>query len=124
MWVGIGCGGLFLLGAIGTGVAVYMAKQAADTALASLSAAAAAPLAPTGTGGTPAADGATDSAGGPVNGACAKAAECCRKIVQKSNAGAQAETGCLSMKQLPEATCEQPLQTYRQSAKLLGVSCD
>jgi hypothetical protein len=125
MWVGIGCGGLFLLGAIGTGVAVYMAKRAADTALASLSAAAA-PLAPPGSPGATAApaDGATDSAGGPINGACAKAAECCRKIVQKSNAGQQAETGCLAMKQLPEATCQQPLQTYRQSAKLLGVNCD
>jgi hypothetical protein len=123
MWVGIGCGGLFLLGAIGTGVAVYMAKRAADTALASLSAAAAGAPAPA-TPGAPAADGATDSAGGPVNGACAKAAECCRKIVQKSNAGAQAEAGCLAMKQLTEATCVQPLQTYQQSAKLLGVNCD
>jgi len=123
MWVGIGCGGLFLLGSIGTGVAVYMAKRAADTALASLSAAAA-PLAAPGSPGAPAGNGATDSAGGPVDGACAKAAECCRKIVQKSSAGAQAETGCLAMKQLPEATCQQPLQTYRQSAKLLGVSCD
>ena len=73
---------------------------------------------------TPTADGATDSAGGPANGDCAKAAECCRKIVQKSNAGVQAEAGCLAMKQLTEATCAQPLQTYRQSAKLLGVSCD
>lgn len=59
-----------------------------------------------------------------MNGACAKAAECCRKIIQKSNAGAQAEAGCLAMKQLPEASCQQPLQTYQQSAKLLGVNCD
>jgi hypothetical protein len=125
MFVGIGCGGLFLLGAIGTGVALYMAKKATDSALASLSAAAAplaAPATPGSPVGTPGA--AVDSGGSPVGGACAKAAECCRKIVQKSNAGAQAEAGCLTMKQLTEATCEQPLQTYRQSAKLLGVSCD
>jgi hypothetical protein len=126
MWVGIGCGALFLLSAIGGGIAMYMAKKAADNALAALSAAAA-PLAPPGSpGATPpsAADGAKDSAGSPVGGACAKAAECCRKIVQKSNAGAQAEAGCLAMKQLTEATCQQPLQTYQQSAKLLGVNCD
>lgn len=129
MWVGIGCGALFLLSAIGGGIAMYMAKKAADNALAALSAAAA-PLAPPASpGATPpsdakADDGAKDSAGSPVGGACAKAAECCRKIVQKSNAGAQAEAGCLAMKQLTEATCQQPLQTYQQSAKLLGVSCD
>jgi hypothetical protein len=127
MWVGIGCGGLFLLSAIGGGLAWYFTMRAAQTALASLSAAAA-PLAPPASPGaapaTPTADGATDSAGGPLNGACAKAAECCRKIVQKSNAGAQAEAGCLAMKQLTEATCLQPLQTYQQSAKLLGVNCD
>ena len=125
MWVGIGCGGLFLLSAIGAVVAVFMAKRAAESELAALSAAtasAAAPLAPG--AAPPAADGATDSSGAPVNGACAKAAECCRKIIQKSNAGAQAEAGCLALKQIPEASCQQPLQTYRQSAKLLGVSCD
>jgi hypothetical protein len=120
LFVGIGCGGLFLLSLIGGGVAFYMAKKATENAIAAVSAAAA-PLAPP---GSPAADGATDSSGAPVNGNCAKAAECCRKIIVKSNAGAQAEAGCLAMKQLTEATCEQPLQTYRQSAKLLGLSCD
>jgi len=125
MWVGIGCGGLFLLSAIGAVVAVFMAKRAAESGLAALSAAAASAAAPLAPGAAPpAADGATDSSGTPVNGACAKAAECCRKIIQKSNAGAQAEAGCLALKQIPEASCQQPLQTYRQSAKLLGVSCD
>lgn len=127
MWVGIGCGGLFLLSAVGGGLAWYFTMRAAQSAIAAMSAAAA-PLAPPATpGATPdakPADGATDSAGSPVGGACAKAAECCRKIVQKSNAGAQAEAGCLAMKQLTEATCQQPLQTYQQSAKLLGVNCD
>jgi hypothetical protein len=127
MWVGIGCGGLFLLSAIGGGLAWYFTMRAAQNALAAMSAAAA-PLTPPATPGAAPdakpADGATDSAGGPVNGACAKAAECCRKIVQKSNAGAQAEAGCLALKQLTEATCQQPLQTYQQSAKLLGVNCD
>jgi hypothetical protein len=123
MWVGIGCGGLFFLSLAGAGVAFYMAKKATENAFAAVSAAAA-PLSPPASPGTPAADGATDSSGAPVNGACAKAAECCRKIVRKSSAGAQAEAGCLAMKQLDEATCQQPLQTYQQSAKLLGVSCD
>jgi hypothetical protein len=117
LFVGLGCGGLILLSLIGGGVAFYMAKKATDDAIAAVSAAAS-------PGAAPAANGATDSSGGPANGNCAKAAECCRKIILKSNAGAQAEAGCLAMKQLTEATCEQPLQTYRQSAKLLGVSCD
>jgi len=117
LFVGLGCGGLFLLSSIGAGVAFYMAKKATDDAFAAVSAAAA-------QGSPPSADGATDSSGAPANGSCAKAADCCRKIIVKSNAGAQAEAGCLAMKQLTEATCEQPLQTYRQSAKLLGVSCD
>jgi hypothetical protein len=121
LFVGIGCGGLFLLATIGGGIAFYMAKKATDNAFAALSAAAS-PGSPPGSPAT--ADGATDSAGGPANGNCAKAADCCRKIIVKSNAGAQAEAGCLAMKQLDEATCAQPLETYQQSAKLLGVSCD
>ena len=124
MWVGIGCGGLFLLGSIGTGVALYMAKRATETALASLSAAAAPLSPPAAPGAAAAADGATDSAGAPLGGACAKAAACCRKIVQQSNAGQQVETGCLALKQLRETDCEGPLQTYRGSARLLGVNCD
>jgi hypothetical protein len=117
LFVGLGCGGLLLLSLIGGGVAFYMAKKATDNAIAAVSAAAAQP-------GAPAADGATDSSGAPVNGNCAKAAECCRKIIQKSNAGAQAEAGCLAMKQLNEGLCADPLKTYRDSAKLLGVTCD
>ena len=117
MFVGIGCGVLFLLGVIGVIVAIYLGKKATENAAAALSAAVA-------QGAPPSANGATDSAGGPANGNCAKAADCCRKIIVKSNAGAQAEAGCLAMKQLDEATCAQPLETYRQSAKLLGVSCD
>jgi hypothetical protein len=128
MWVGIGCGGLFLLSAVGGVIAFVMAKRAADTVLAQAGALAGGGS--TGTGdssgtgtGTGTSTG-TDSNGGPAGGACAKAAECCRKFVHKSNAGAQAEQGCLMLKQLPEANCTQPLATYQQSAKLLGVSCD
>jgi hypothetical protein len=109
---------------IAGGVAFFLTKRAAESGLAALSAAAA-PLAPPAPGAAPpAADGASDSNGGPANGACAKAAACCRKIMQKNNAGAQSEAGCLAMKQLRESDCQQPLQAYRQSAKLFGVSCD
>lgn len=125
LWVGLGCGGLFLLAGAVAAAGLYMARKATNSALESLSAAAAPLSPPQAPGTTPVpTNGATDSAGSPVDGACAKAAECCRKIVQKSNAGAQAEAGCLAMKQLTEATCQQPLNTYRQSARLLGVSCD
>jgi len=124
MWVGIGCGGLLALSMIGGAVTFFMAKRAAESGLAALSAAAA-PLAPPATpGAPPAADGALDSSGAPANGVCAKAVACCRKLIQKTNAGAQAEAGCLAMKQLRESDCQQPLRAYQQSGKAFGVSCD
>lgn len=122
MWVGIGCGGLLLLSAIASVGAYFFVSKKVEEAGLALSAAAASAGAPA-VPGAPA-EGATDSSGAPLGGACAKAAECCRKIIKKSNAGAQAEAGCLALKQLPEASCDQPLQSYKQSAKLLGVSCD
>ena len=130
MWVGIGCGGLFFLSLIGAGVAYYFTYKAAQSALAAASALSAPltpPTAPPGTdpvAPTTTPTATTDSAGSPVGGACAKAAECCRKIVQKTNAGAQSEAGCLGLKQLPEANCALPLSTYQRSAQLLGVKCD
>jgi hypothetical protein len=119
MWVGIGCGGLFLLSAIGGGLAWYFTMKAAEEAIAAASAFSA-PAPPP---GSPAAS-PTDASGAPVNGACAKAVACCRKIMQKTSAGAQAEAGCLGLKQLSEADCQAPLNGYIQSAKLLGASCD
>jgi len=122
--VGIGCGALLLLSIIGGAVAWYFTVRAAQSALEDIASAAATPL-PAPTLGAPAgeAPGATDSSGAPVAGACAKAVECCRKIIQKTNSGAQAEAGCLGLKQLPEAQCQLPLSTYQRSAQLLGVSC-
>lgn len=121
MWVGIGCGGLFFLGLLGSGVAYYFAMKAQDA----LATAAASALAvPPATPGATATSTGTDAAGSPVSGACAKAAECCRKIIQKTNSGAQAEAGCLGLKQLPEANCQLPLSTYQRSAQLLGVTCE
>ncbi len=45
-------------------------------------------------------------------------------MIQKSNAGAQGEAGCLALKQLPEADCVLPLSTYQKAAPLLGIKCD
>jgi hypothetical protein len=110
---------LFLLSAIGAGVAWYFTLRAAQEAVAAASALAA-PLSPP---GSPAA-APTDASGTPTGGACAKAVACCRKIIQKTNAGAQAEAACLGLKQLSEADCQAPLNGYQQSAKLLGTTCD
>lgn len=100
-----------------------MVKKAAEDAMAQVGAAAAS-LNPPSAPAPAAPDRAADSPGAAVGGACAKAADCCRKFIQKSKAGAQAQAGCSALEQLADATCEQPLQTYRQSAKLLGVNCD
>ena len=125
MYVGIGCGGLFFLSMIGSAVAYYFTMKAAQSALSAASALSTPLTPPTATPGTtPTTEPTADSAGSPVSGACAKAAECCRKIIQKTNSGAQAEAGCLGLKQLPEANCTLPLSTYQRSAQLLGVKCD
>jgi hypothetical protein len=118
MWVGLGCGGLFLLSAIGGGVAVYMAKRATENAIAAASSSLAAPLTPPVAGGDPAAPAAGAA------GTCARAVECCIKIIQKTSPGAQNEAACAGLKQLPEANCALPLTTYQKSAQLLGVKCD
>jgi hypothetical protein len=115
MWVGLGCGGLFLLSALGGGLAIYMTKRAAENAIAAASSGFAVPLSP-GTDPGTAATGAS--------GTCAKAVECCVKIIQKTSPGAQNEASCQALKQLPEANCQLPLTTYQKSAQLLGVKCD
>ena len=120
MWVGIGCGGLFLLSAIGGGVAVYMAKRATEDALATASSVLAAPVPAPGATAT----SIGDASGAPLGGACAKAADCCRKIIQKTNPGAQNEANCVALKQLPDANCQLPLTAYQKSAQLLGLTCE
>ena len=115
MWVGIGCGGLFLLSAIGGGLAWYFAMKAAEKAASEFASGVSSPTA------TPT-DGSGTATGG--SGTCAKAAACCKKVVQKTNAGPQAETACGSFNQLRDVDCQTPLNSYIQSAKLLGTSCD
>jgi hypothetical protein len=94
-----------------------MMKRATESALAAASSSLAAPLTPPVAGADPATPGA-------VAGTCAKAVECCRKIIQKTNPGTQNEAACLGLKQLPEANCQLPLTSYEKSAQLLGVKCD
>lgn len=116
MWVGIGCGGLFLLSAIGGGLAWYFTMRAAQEAIAAASA-----FAPP---GSPPAGTPSDASGSSAGGTCAKAVACCVKIIQKTNAGAQAEAACQGLKQLKDTDCQTPLNGYQQSAKLLGTTCD
>jgi len=57
--------------------------------------------------------------GGP---SCAPAAACCKAMLEKTGAGAQAGQ-CEQMKSAPEAICAQALATYRKTAPLVGASC-
>jgi hypothetical protein len=116
LWVGLGCGGLLLLSAIGTGVAIYMTKRAAENAIAAANSSFGVPLSPP----TPGAGPGPATAGG----SCAKAVECCIKIIQKTSPGAQNEASCQALKQLPETSCQLPLASYQKSAQLLGIKCD
>jgi hypothetical protein len=116
LWVGVGCGGLLLLSAIGGGVAIYLTKRAAENAIAAANSSFGVPLSPPAPGALPTAA----SAGG----SCAKAVECCIKIIQKTSPGAQNEASCQALKQLPDANCQLPLTTYQKSAQLLGLKCD
>lgn len=89
--------------------------------------------APSGAGGTASGGAATAAggsagsggSGGAVSGAsCALAARCCRLIVSRSPGSNPGLVGnCDGIKLLSEAMCQQQLQTYRQAAQLLGVTC-
>jgi hypothetical protein len=57
--------------------------------------------------------------GGP---SCAPAAACCRAVMEKTGAGAQAAM-CDNMKSMPEVGCAQALATYRQTASSVGAKC-
>jgi hypothetical protein len=120
LWVGLGCGGLFLLSAIGGGVAIYLTKRAAENAIAAANSSFGVPLSPP----TPGADPGAVPTAASAAGSCAKAVECCIKIIQKTSPGAQNEASCQALKQLPDANCQLPLTTYQKSAQLLGLKCD
>lgn len=133
VWVGVGCAVLFLIG-IGTAVAVFiMARNAANKTLAAAGAfSSAVEIALD--GGVFSVDGgiATDggistgfppgalNTGGPE---CEKAAECCKRVLEKTGANPATLAACEELRKAPQVSCQQALEVHRRSAPLLGTSC-
>jgi hypothetical protein len=113
MWLGLGCGGLLLLSAVGSAVVYYALASAADELTEQA-------VKATSGNGSPAST-STSSSG---SGTCDKATACCKAVVQKSGGDAAALAGCDNFKQVPELGCAQSLDTFKKSAAVLGVSCE
>ncbi len=123
MKLAIGCGALLLLGGVGAFVAYYVFSEAYDKVAHEAAKAAEAARA-AGAGGSGAV-GSTPSEGAATgSGTCAQAVICCKAIVAKSGGDATAAAACDNLMKLPEASCGQPLDTYKKSATLLNVKCD
>lgn len=62
---------------------------------------------------------------GSTGGVCGKAAACCQKIVDKSGAGANADT-CKNLKKVgvPDSACQTALDGFKKSAEALKITCD
>jgi hypothetical protein len=133
VWVGVGCAVLFLIG-VGTAVAVFiMARNAASKTIAAAGAFSSAVEVAL-DGGVFSVDGgfATDggistglppgalNTGGPQ---CEKAAECCKRVLEKTGANPATLAACEELKKAPQVSCEQALEVHRRSAPLLGTSC-
>jgi hypothetical protein len=126
VWVGIGCGVLLLL-AIGTGLAAFlMARKAVQRGVEAAGAFSGAVEVALDGGqfsfdGGLATDGGLSTFGGPT---CQRAADCCRRVVEKTGASAAALESCERLRTtVPEAGCQKALDLYRVSAPAFGIVC-
>jgi hypothetical protein len=58
--------------------------------------------------------------GGPT---CEKAADCCRRVLEKTAANPQTLAACDGLRQATELACQQALEVHRRSAPVLGTTC-
>jgi hypothetical protein len=105
----------------GVGEVTAAAPPAAEPGAAAPGAQAAAPGTTAGTAGASAVPAPTAVNLAP-GASCAAAAACCKSMLEKSGAGAQAAQ-CEPMKSAPEVVCAQALATYRKTAPLVGAVC-
>jgi hypothetical protein len=119
--VGVGCGVLALL-AIASGVVAFvLAKRAASSGLAGAFSAAV-ELAVD--GGAVSFDAGTEFDAGLIGGpTCERAADCCRRVLEKTGANPQTLAACEELRKANEVACRQALEVHRRSAPLLGTSC-
>lgn len=113
LWVGLGCGSIFVLGVIVVVAAVYWLKTRTNAALEELQKlqSSAAPV---------------EAGGAELAGDCKPAYACCKLIAEKSTGGSAALQACEVFKTAayPQATCTAALGGYRKAAEALGVRCD
>jgi len=134
--IGLGCGALALL--VGACVLVFYLYTRSDKAKAALTPA---PLpVPTEEGvpqapPAPTSDNVSPPAKSPPtvpltelpqhsNPACVKAEACCTAMVKALPPAQQNLESCLAMRRLPDDRCMKMYQSFQQSARTLGVTCD
>ena len=121
IWVGIGCGVLVLLGAVGGIVSIIVARRAADNVEKQIDIAATSVAA-----GASALSGVTGVTGNaPSTATCASAIACCKLTVAKT-AGANApaiEQACSGLALLSDTQCTAQLDAYKRAAVALGFTC-
>jgi hypothetical protein len=128
VWVGLGCAVLIFL-SLGSGaVAFFLAKRAANKGVAAALSAAAELAVDGGAFDFDAGlafDAGTLPPGALVTGgpSCARAAECCRRVLEKTGANPQTLAACEELKRATELGCQQALEVHQKSAPLLGTTC-
>jgi hypothetical protein len=126
VWVGVGCGALFFLVMIGSAAAGFMLARKAAKGGVSASGAFSAGVAVAIDGGAVSIDASASTGvpgAGPGSAVCQQAADCCRRVVEKTGATSAALASCDSLRtNVAESGCRQALDTYRASP-LFGAVC-
>jgi hypothetical protein len=125
--VGVGCAALFFFAMIAAAGAAYFLASRGSKGGVSASGAFSAGVAVSIDGGAVSFDASASTgappgakSGGPV---CERAADCCRRAVEKTGATAAALASCDSLRtNVAEADCRQALDAYRASP-LFGAAC-
>ncbi len=111
--MGIGCGGLILLGIIGSVISYFYVKSQVDSAEKAIAAASSAGVLGTALP-TPASMSPT----------CAKAVACCQAVMAKTAAAnAAAAQACNGIGLLSEELCTKQYEGQKRAATVVGASC-
>jgi hypothetical protein len=116
IWVGLGCGVLFLLGAVGGVIAFLSARSKQAEAEKQVEAVASSIAQGASTALTPAV---------PASGVCAKTVACCQAVASKSGSNADlAVKACAAYANLSDAVCAQQYPALKQAATAMGGLCE
>ncbi len=116
IWVGVGCGVLFVLGGIGGVVAFFAVRQKSNDVQKQIELAAS---------GVALGASAIAAPSVPATGVCAKTVACCQTIASKSGSNAPlAVQACAAYGSLSDAVCAQQYPALKRTAAAMGGSCE